>query len=238
MRDSEFHTVELTLKRKFRRYQHEINFIVDQKQTKSVNMDTGEPIPNNCFLATDTKGGVPIGTPRKPAIAKPWDTAFNASVTFPQPKVMEPKGQFNVGDGARVTIRLHDDDWHEAQLKEFKFEIDQSQTIMQDAHSVRDGKWGRKIDMSKDPKMYSFSRKYYYLVFDFDCRGTSPFIQDRFGWSGDGLTDAKYLDIDKDKSPANRRLRKVFKTEADVVSNDEYDRVQKDLAAKAKTEEK
>ena len=248
VRDSEFHNLELTLKRKFSRYQHEINFIVDQKQTKSVNMDTGEPIPNNCFLATDTKGGVPIGTPRKPAIAKPWDTAFNASVTFPQPKVMEPKGQFNVGDGARVTIRLHDDDWHEAQLKEFKFEIDQSQTIMQDAHSVRDGKWGRKIDMSKDPKMYSFSRKYYYLVFDFDCRGTSPFIQDRFGWSGDGLTDAKYLDIDKDKSPANRRLRKVFKislaqimgskpvTEADVVPNEEYARVQKELAVKAKSE--
>jgi hypothetical protein len=249
VRDSEFHNLELTLKRKFSRYQHEINFIIDQKQTQSVNMQTGEPVPNSSFLAMDAaKDGVPVGTPRRPSLATPWDTAFNAWVKFPEPKVMEPSGQFNVGDGARVTIRLHDDNWHEAQLKEFKFDIDQSQTIMQDQHSVRSGKWGRKIDMTKDPKMYSFSRDHYYLVFDFDPRATSPFIQDRFGWSGEGMTDAKYLWTEPDKKPVNPRLRKVFRiskeqilgrkpvTDADVVSNEEYDRIQKQLAASAKAE--
>jgi hypothetical protein len=246
VRDSEFHNLELTLKRKFSRFEHEINFIVDQKQTQSVNLDTGEPNPNNSFLATDAvRDGVPVGSPRRPALYKPWDTAFNGNITFPQPKVMEPRGQFNVGDGARVTIRLHDEDWHEAQLKAFKFDVDQTQTIMQDQHSVRSGKWGRKIDMSKDPKMYSFSKQHYYVVFDFDPRSTSPFIQDRFGWSGEGMSDAKYLWIEHDKKPENRRIRKVFRisreqimgskpvTEADVVPNEEYARIQKELAAKA-----
>ena len=52
--------------------------------------------------------------------------------------------------------------------REFSFDIDQTRTIMQDMHSVRNAEWGRKIDMSKDPKMYSFSRDEYFLVFEFE----------------------------------------------------------------------
>ncbi len=236
--DSEKHNLELTLKRRYSRLVHEIDFELDNKITKSVNPQTGEPSPRDSYLAAKSDEGVPVGSPRLPALQVKWDTAFDAHVTFPQAKVLEPRGQFNVGDGGRVTVKLHDEDWHDALLTEFKFDIDQQQTIMVDQHSVRDGKWGRKIDMSKDPKMYSFSRKYYYLVFDFDPRGTSPFIQDKFGWSGEGMTDKKYLWIDRSPKVENRRIRKVFKiskdqimaakpvTEADVVPNDVYERIQ------------
>lgn len=239
VRDSEKHNMTLNLKRYFSRYTHEIDWDVDRAQTRSIDPKTGRPFPANAYLATDAKlDGVPVGTPRLPATARKWDVAFDCKVSFPQPKVLDLQGKFNVGDGARVTIRLHDEDWREQQLKEFTFDIDQSQTIMIDQHSVRNGKWGRKIDMSRDPKMYSFTRDNYYLVLEFDPRGTSPFIQDRFGWLGEGMTDKKYLWVDETKVKPVRMIRKVYKlskqqimgyepvSDKDVIPNAEYARVQ------------
>jgi hypothetical protein len=238
VRDSEKHNLELTAKRYFSRYKHAIDWTIDNKVTKSVNHLTGEPTPRDAYLSTSASDGVGIGNPRRPATVPPWDTAFDAKVTFPEPKVMQPKGVFNVGDGARVTIRLQDDIWREVAPKEFKFEVDQNVTIMQDAHSVRKGTWGRKIDMSKDPKMYGFHRPHYYLIFEFTPRATSPFIQDKFGWSGEGIKDGKYTFVDNTKEIPVKRIRKVFKisreqimgskpvTDADVVANEEFNRIQ------------
>jgi hypothetical protein len=243
--DSERHNLELTLKRHFSRYVHEIDFNVDRAQTKSINPQTGEPIPNNAYIATDPKrDGVPAGQPRLPATARPWDTAFDVKkITFDPPKVMNIEGQFNVADGARVEIRLHDENWQEKKLKTFTFDVDPDTTIMQDAHSVRGAKWGRKIDMSKDPKMYSFKSPRYFLVFTFNPQQTSPFIQDKFGWNGEGMTDKKYLWVDKSKNPPVRILRKVYLitreqimgfkpiTDADVIPNEEYARRQQQKMA-------
>ena len=242
VRDSERHNLELTAKRYFSRYKHAIDWPIDSKVTKSVNWETGEPTPKDAYLATSADDGVPIGTPRRPATVPPWDTAFDARVSFPEPKVMMPSGDFNVGDGARVTIRLHDDNWREAKFTEFKFDIDQSHTIMQDQHSVRKGKWGRRIDMSKDPKMYGFHRPSYFVIFEFNPRATSPFIQDKFGWSGEGIKDGKFTFMDRSVEVPNKRLRKVFRvskeqimgqkpvTDGDVVSNEEYLRLQQQSA--------
>ena len=246
VRDSERHNLELMLKRRFSRYKHGIDWGIDNKVSKSVNYATGEPSPRDAYLATSAQDGVPIGTPRRPAVQPPWDTAFDAKIAFPEPKVLVPMGEFNVGDGARVTIRLHDDNWREAQLREFKFEVDQSQTIMQDAHSVRKGKWGRRIDMSKDPKMYGFHRPHYYVTFEFNPRATSPFVQDRFGWSGEGIKDGKYTFVDETTKIPVKRIRKVFKisreqilgqkpiTDADVISNEEYIRIQQSTQVASK----
>jgi tetratricopeptide (TPR) repeat protein len=237
LRDTEEHNMNLDLERKFSRYTHEVDWTVDKQQTRSINQVTGEPSPPNAYIATH---GPNAGKPRPPAILPPWNCEFNAHPVFIQPKVLMPNGQFNVGDGARVMIRLADEDYHEKKLKKFDFNIDQSQTIMVDYHSVIHGKWGRKIDMSKDPKMYSFSRDYYYLVFEFDPRETSPFIQDKFGWSGEGMTDAHYLYIQKHhipQQPDDRILLKVYKisrqqvlgeepiTEKDVVPNAKYEQI-------------
>jgi hypothetical protein len=234
VRDSERHNLELTLKRRFSRFKHEVDFDVDAKRTRSINPDTGEPSPRDAYLYFS---GPHTGEPRAAATAVPWETAFAVKLAFPQPMVMEPRGVFNVADGARVTIRLHDDDWREKQLREFRFDVDQSQTIMIEQHSVRDGKWGRAIDMSKDPKMYGFHRASYYVVFEFDPRGTSPFIQDKFGWTGQGMTDKRHLWVDRSHELPVRMIRKVYRvtrdqvmgrvpvTEANVVPNAEYARL-------------
>ncbi len=250
VRDSERHNLELTLKRKFSRYAHEIDWTLDSKRTRSTDPVTGSPTPMDACLFLSSQEiqrkaeqfravsapapAMSVGSPRPPAVVPQWETAFDVRPTFSADKVLDLKGQFNVGDGARVTIRLHDEKWRPPQLQAFTFNIDQDVTLMQDQHSVRQGTWGRKIDMSKDPKMYSFKSERYFLVFEFDPRGTSPFVQDRFGWSGEGMTDRKYLHVETDKNPPNRILRKVYRitraqvlrrepiTEADVFPSSEY----------------
>jgi hypothetical protein len=51
----------------------------------------------------------------------------------------------------------------------------------------------REIDMSKDPKMYGFKANAYDLIVSFNPRTAPDFVQDRIGWSGEGLTDKRYL---------------------------------------------
>ena len=70
------------------------------------------------------------------------------------------------------------------------------------------GTFKREIDMSKDPKMYSFKKDRYELTFSFSPRNAPEFVQDRIGWSGEGLTDKKYLVVDKGRRDL-RMLRKV-----------------------------
>ena len=55
------------------------------------------------------------------------------------------------------------------------------------------GTFKREIDMSKDPKMYSFSKDRYQLILSFNPRHAPDFVQDRYGWNGEGLTDKRFL---------------------------------------------
>lgn len=253
--DSEKHNLELTLLRNFSRYKHSVDFNMPDpghpqmtRRPDKIDPETGEPSPAEFYKFLS---GPNVGQARPPAIEPPYDTHFDCRIKFPQPKNLEIyNGHFDTGDGARVTVRLHDANWFEQVMNTFSFDIDQTQTIMQDAHSVRDKTWGRKVDMSKDPKMYSFSspEKGYYLVLEFNPRGTSPHIQDRFGYNGEGMTDAKYLKVIKADSSEKkdlRILRKIYHltqaqvlgqepvTESSVISNEEYDRIQQENANRA-----
>lgn len=61
------------------------------------------------------------------------------------------------------------------------------------ADSYASGKFSRKIDMSLNGNMYGFKKEKYELILWFNPRTAPDFIQDRFGWNGEGLTDKKYL---------------------------------------------
>lgn len=73
---------------------------------------------------------------------------------------------------------------------------------------MRLGTYGREIDMSKDPKMYSFTKDKYELIIGFNPRYAPDFVQDRLGWSGEGLTDKRYLDTKT--IPGVRMIRRVI----------------------------
>ena len=76
----------------------------------------------------------------------------------------------------------------------------------------------REIDMSKDPKMYSFKANDYDLILSFNPRLAPDFVQDRLGWNGEGLTDKRYLR--SDVKPGLRLLYLKLKlTQEDILGS-------------------
>ena len=74
----------------------------------------------------------------------------------------------------------------------------------------------REIDMSKDPKMYSFTKDNYELILTVNPRNTPDYVKDRIGWNGDGWTDKNYLDTTT--TPGVRLIRRVIKlSKADIT---------------------
>jgi hypothetical protein len=134
---------------------------------------------------------------------RPWDVNFKPKVELVRPKVLKVTGIMNIADGARVDIRITDWDYQERDLnpKLERFDVDPNQTILMDTASVRKNKYERELDMSKDPKMYNFSSDFYRITFSFNPRTTSPHVQDRHGWSGEGLTDKNRQVLYLDKRP-------------------------------------
>jgi hypothetical protein len=142
----------------------------------------------------------PAGHDKTP---RPWDTVLQPKVEIVRPKVFKISGRFNVADGARVEVRITDWDYKERPVVGVldSFDIDMSQTILLDSISVRKNKFEREMDMSKDPKMYSFSNPtgYYRVQLTFNPRITSPHVHDRFGWSGEGMTDSNAAHVYVDR---------------------------------------
>jgi hypothetical protein len=48
--------------------------------------------------------------------------------------------------------------------------------------------------------IYPLTSDEYEVTVTFDPRTQAPFIQDVYGWSGEGITDPKYLVIDKTRT--------------------------------------
>jgi tetratricopeptide (TPR) repeat protein len=143
----------------------------------------------------------PDGGMTKPS---PWDVAFQPHIDVTRPKVLKISGQFNSADGARVDVRITDWDFQEKVItgEISNFDIDLSQTILIDSISVRKNHFEREMDMSKDPKMYGFNQPYYRITLSYNPRATSPFLQDRFGWSGEGITDSNASHVYVNPNPA------------------------------------
>ncbi len=116
------------------------------------------------------------------------------------------KGQWGPVDGCRVEIRLQDAGYTMPFIKSFtlsSINLDPNVTIMQDAASVTKGQiggiLGRKIDMSQDPGMYSFTAPRYTVTLWFDPSNPNDCpinVQDRIGWLGEGMTDSDPSVID------------------------------------------
>lgn len=134
---------------------------------------------------------------------QPWDVAFKPSIELKRKKVFRISGRFNAATGARVDVRIMDWDYKDRPLVDIKnsFTVDMSETILVDSCSVRANKFDREMDMSKDPKMYSFSKPFYKVEISYNPRTTSPHLTDRFGWSGEGITDADPTHVFLDDRP-------------------------------------
>jgi tetratricopeptide (TPR) repeat protein len=174
MHDAEVHNRKEAQDRFFDRYSY---------QNHTANNPTKYPA---VYAVANTNGGK-IG---------PFDVALQGAIDVPRPHVFKVSGRVNLADGGRIDVRITDWNYKDRvaapDLRALE-PPDLAQTILIDSISIRKSKFSREMDMSKDPKMYSFSNKekLYKIVLTFNSRTTSPHIQDYSGWSGEGLTDAK-----------------------------------------------
>lgn len=155
----------------------------------------------------------------EPTTQPPLDMKFDATVKVVRPRVILVEGTLNIPTiGARVTVILHDKgkklNYSPKALKTFTFEVDPTLTYMQDSLAVRETRFRREIEMSKDPKMYPFTAEEYEVEFLFDPRYASPHVQGRIGSDGYGITDARYLDT---SDPSVRMVRKVVTLTRDEI---------------------
>ncbi|MBV9849670.1 MAG: hypothetical protein JO250_08270 [Armatimonadetes bacterium] len=140
-------------------------------------------------------------------------------------------------DGCRVEIRLNDEGYKMPVLPSFSLSslhLNPTTTIMQDSASVINhgqigGKNGRRIDMSQDRDIYSFTAPRYTVTVWFNP--SDPYdcplsVQDRIGWLGEGMTDSDPRVIDTSglvpgdvsgRIPGLKILKKTFTlTKADI----------------------
>ncbi|MDX2064705.1 MAG: hypothetical protein SFX74_03075 [Fimbriimonadaceae bacterium] len=132
----------------------------------------------------------------------PFDVGFSVKATVIEPRVIRFEGTWNVLPvGTRIRAILRDKEFPNAipAGMDWDFSNDvaldppRRSTFMQEQLFVRNQKFNRKVDMSKDPTMYPFSAKDYVLEFYYNPRSAPPHIQDKFSWNGEGFTDKNFL---------------------------------------------
>ncbi|MBL8067708.1 MAG: tetratricopeptide repeat protein [Armatimonadetes bacterium] len=135
----------------------------------------------------------------------PYDVGFSARVTVEDSKVLRVEGTWGVQPvGTRIRIVLRDADDPNGRPAEMVWERgdkvdldpDREATFMQDGLFVKNQAFYRRIDMSRDPTMYPFTTDKYVVEFYYNIRSGPPHLQDRFGYSGEGMTDARYMNTE------------------------------------------
>lgn len=135
----------------------------------------------------------------------PFDVGFSAKVTVTDQRVLKVEGTWGVQPvGSRIRIVLRDANYPGAKAAEMDWdasnsvnlEPDKKLTFMQDGLFVKNRRFNRKIDMSRDPTMYPFESDDYLVEFYYNPRSAPPHIQDKFSWDGSGMTDKKYLNTE------------------------------------------
>lgn len=133
--------------------------------------------------------------------SKPWDVKFTCRVTVERPKVIRVEGTYNVLPvGTRIRLVIRDKNFEGARAAELDWdsratvELEQSRTstILQDQLFIKNRRFNRLIDMTKDPTMYPFNEAHqeYLVEFYYNPRSAPPHLQDKFGYSGQGYTDS------------------------------------------------
>lgn len=146
----------------------------------------------------------------------PFDVGFSAKVTVVDEKVLKVQGTWNVlSIGSRLRCVLRDADYPnaikgsvdwESQAKGVDLDPPKDRTYMQEGLFVRNQRFDKKIDMSRDPTMYPMVGKNYVIEFYYNPRSAPAHIQDKFGWNGEGMTDKNIGNMSTDARPGMKVL--------------------------------
>ncbi len=132
----------------------------------------------------------------------PFDVGFSVKASVVEPNVLRFEGTWNVLPvGTRIRVVLRDLNYPKAKPAEMEWDSSndvnldppRNATFMQEQLFVKNRRFNKKVDMSKDPTMYPFTSDNYVLEFYYNPRSAPPHIQDKFSWNGEGMTDKNFL---------------------------------------------
>jgi len=169
------------------------------------NRDTLENKLDTMLVRTVARGYIAEqeGRPLKGYdVDPPFDVGFSVKASVVEARVIRFEGTWNVRPvGTRVRVVLKDEDYPHSEpagmdwaySNDVNLDPPRDKTFMQDQLFVRNRRFNRKVDMSKDPTMYPFTSDSYLLEFYYNPRSSPPHIQDKFSWNGEGMTDKNFL---------------------------------------------
>lgn len=135
----------------------------------------------------------------------PFDVKFGIKVSVVAERVLQAEGNWGVQTlGTRLRLVLRDEDYPNGipagvdwdKGKAVELTPPKGLTFMQEQLFIRDMRFDKKIDMGRDPTMYPLAKPKYLLEVYYNPRSAPAHIQDRFGWSGEGMTDKNYLNTE------------------------------------------
>jgi hypothetical protein len=135
----------------------------------------------------------------------PFDVGFSARVTVEEAGIIRVEGTWGVQPvGTRIRMILRDQDYPRVKpagqdwdyANDVSLEVPKKNTYMQDGLFVKNRRFRREIDLSKDPTMYPMTTKDYVVEFYYNPRSAPPHLQDKFGYDGEGMTDKNFLNVD------------------------------------------
>jgi tetratricopeptide (TPR) repeat protein len=142
---------------------------------------------------------------------RPKDLHFDFTWKRTAPRRIVVEGKIDMVGLARVSVILRDVDYERLAHPEGLSEDAQIAAKMSNATlhldhmvQVKDGKFHHEIKLDRDPadmdrpaeSIFPLKSDRYELTVIFDPRLQAADVQDRFGWSGEGLTDSRYLQVD------------------------------------------
>ncbi len=127
--------------------------------------------------------------------APPTDLDLHFTVTRLAPRLLEIKGTVNALDLSRVHVQIQDKDYNTIRRRGFDYKMANG-TLEWDNVSVRQGRFTHQLKLNKDPaemdrnpeEIYPLKSQQYVISVSYDPRTQAAFIQDRYGWNGEGLT--------------------------------------------------
>lgn len=132
----------------------------------------------------------------------PFDVATSVKITIPDPKVIKLTGSWNVLPvGCRIVVILRDEEFPHSKpagmdwdyMNDVALEPQRDVTFLMDDVFIKNRRFAKTLDMSKDSGMYPFLKDKYVFEFYYNPQIAPAHIMDKFGYDGRGMTDSQFL---------------------------------------------
>lgn len=139
------------------------------------------------------------------------DLGMKFNITRVAPRKLLVEGEINVLNLARVWVQFQDKDYQERKLTSFDFKMNECSLEWENVQ-VRQGKFKHLIDLDRDPadmgrssaEIYPLKADEFEVIATFNPRLQAAFIQDRYGWSGEGLKETPDMKTDPTRAAKMR----------------------------------